>query len=72
MDGPKLDSKRIADSLRGGDAAPVMGTPPPPEEGDGEGDFSAGERAFAAYKQGDAEAFEAAILDIVNKAKPAY
>lgn len=68
MDAPKLDSGRIADRLRGA-AAPVMGGPPDEgaADGDGDGDFSAGERAFAAYKQGDAEAFEAAIMDICNK-----
>lgn len=36
-----------------------------PEDGD---DYSCGDRAIAAVKHGDGEAFEEAILDIIAKA----
>lgn len=62
----KFDLSKLVAKARaaksGASEAPTDDAPAP--EG---GDYSCGERAIAALKHGDAEAFEEAIRDIVNK-----
>jgi hypothetical protein len=65
----KFDISKLVTKARAsksGASEPSTDAPPAPGDDEG-GDYSCGERAIAALKHGDAEAFEEAIRDIVNK-----
>lgn len=62
----KLDISKLVEKARASKGGP-SGEPPEAPDAEGGGDYSCGERAIAALKHGDAEAFEEAIRDIVSK-----